>query len=364
MDVSFDVPDTVWQSTSTRTCNLLLLEAPLRKLDLVREQYAASHHVDEPELGLDGSETLLCLLSVGLLLDNLNTEQVVRVSLKSLITVGRDFVLPVSLCDRGTDIVRVKTAISGDVVEPDYTTILNVDRTIVIPSFRASQVRASVVLGHNGESLVLHDPDVVLVLVGVESNLLLLAAGGVHVAVRVEVSTLCVPVTEGNAASVGDIGWHILHTLGVQGGLELRGHETITFAGVDQADEVDCEHGHVERDGNDDQTEETGEEVLEPQTRGDSPCVSKQNPELQERQGADPCDCEESNPFYASCSSQTKTSSCQPEPPCGLEGLLGALLVLVCKGSPGECGECREDDQGRIEKDKTRLSNKRIVCVL
>jgi hypothetical protein len=231
--------------------------------------------MNEPELGLDGPEALLRLLTVGLLLDNLNAEQVVCVSLESLITIGRDLVLPVSLCDRGADIVRVKTAIGGDVVEPDNTTILNVDRTKVIPSFRASQVRASVILRHNGESLVLHDPDVVLILVGVESNLLLLAADGVHVAVRVEVSTLRVPVTERNTASIGNIGWHILHTLGVQGGLELRRHETITFAGVDQADEMNCEHGHVEGDGNDDQAEETSEEVLEPQTRGDSSCVSK-----------------------------------------------------------------------------------------
>jgi hypothetical protein len=53
------------------------------------------------------------------------------------------------------------------------------------------------------------------------------------VAVRVEVTTLCV-LAERNTA-VRDISWNVLHALGIQGGLEFRGRETITITGIDQA---------------------------------------------------------------------------------------------------------------------------------
>lgn len=297
VDVAFNVPDAVWQSTSTRTCNLLLLKAPLWELDLVREKHAAGHDVNEPELGLNSPEALLRHLPVRLLLNNLNAEQIVCVSLESSITVGGNLVLPVGLSDGRTDIVRMETAIRCDVVQPDDTTILNIDGAKVIPSLGASEVRASVILRHDRQGLVLHDPDVVLVLVRVEGDLLLLATGGVHVAVGMEITTLRVPVTKRDTASVSDIRWYILHALGVESSLELRRHETITVTRVNQAYEVNGKHSHVERDGNDDKTEETGEEVLEPQARSCSPCVSEQDPELQEGQAANPCNCEESNPF-------------------------------------------------------------------
>ena len=79
-----------------------------------------------------------------------------------------------------------------------------------------------------------------------------------------KVSTLSVPVTQRDTASIGDVSRNSLHALGVQCRLEFRGHEAVTFARVDQAEEMDSEHGHVERDRNDNQAEHAGEEVLEP----------------------------------------------------------------------------------------------------
>ena len=239
----------------------------------------------------------------------------------------------------------VQAAVSGDVVEPDNTTIFDVVRTDIVPRLGARKVGASVAFRHNRQSLVLHDPDVVLVLVGIQGDLLLLATSWVHVAVGVQVATLCIPVTERDTASIRNISRDILHTFRVQRSLELRGHETITIAGIDQADEVDTEHGHIERDGDDNQAEQTGEEVLEPQSRSNGPSISKQHPELQKRQAANPCNGEESNPLYASCSPQTKTGRCKPEPPCRLESLRWTLFVLVCKAGPGECSERGKDDQ-------------------
>ena len=72
-----------------------------------------------------------------------------------------------------------------------------------------------------GLSLVLQEPDVVVILVRVECDLLLLASSGVHEGVRVNVAALGVDVANRYAATKDDIGGHILHSLGVGGCLEF-----------------------------------------------------------------------------------------------------------------------------------------------
>lgn len=57
--VVLDVPETVGERAAAGTSHLLLLRGPVRELHLVGEENAASHDVDETELGLDGSQTLL-----------------------------------------------------------------------------------------------------------------------------------------------------------------------------------------------------------------------------------------------------------------------------------------------------------------
>jgi hypothetical protein len=345
VNIALNVPDAIGKSAAFCASDFLLLEAPLGKLYLMREKSATSHDVNKPELRLDGSEALLRLSTLRVTLDNLDAEEVICITLEALVTVGRNLLLPVGLGDGSANIVRVQTTVSGDVVEPDDTAILDIVGAKIIPSLGAGQVRACVVLRHDRQSLILHDPDVVLILVGVQSDLLLLATGGVHVAVRVKVTALCVPVAERNAAAVCNIGWNVLHALGVQCGLELGGHEAITVTRVDQADEMNREHGHIEGDWDNDQAEQASKEVLEPETGSGGPRVSEQDPELHQRQAANPCDCEQTNPLDTSCSSKTKTSLCQPEPPRGLEGLLRALLVLVCEGGPCKRGPRSEDDE-------------------
>lgn len=59
MFVALDVPDAVGQSAALCASHFLLLKAPVGKLDLVREQNTASHDVDELELGLNGTDTVL-----------------------------------------------------------------------------------------------------------------------------------------------------------------------------------------------------------------------------------------------------------------------------------------------------------------
>jgi hypothetical protein len=147
-------------------------------------------------------------------------------------------------------------------VKADNGSILDEAHGGVVPGIRA----LNLTIRTQRLSLVLHDEHVILILVGIESNLLLLAAGGVHVVVRVQITTLGVVVTNADTGAEGNVRRHILHGLGVQRSLELRRHEAITFSRVDQAEEVNTEHGHVETQGNDNQTKNAGEEVLEPQS--------------------------------------------------------------------------------------------------
>lgn len=176
--------------------------------------------------------------------------------------------------------MRVEASISCNVIESNNRTVLYVVWAYAVPGLWTCEVWTSVVLRHDGQRLVLHDPDIVLILVGIEGDLLLLATSRIHVAVGVKVPTLGVPMSNGDAASEGNISRDGLHTLRVQGCLELRGHESIAFTGVDEAYEVNSEHGHVKRHWDNNQAKQTGEEVLEPQPRSHIFGVSKQNPEL------------------------------------------------------------------------------------
>jgi hypothetical protein len=85
------------------------------------------------------------------------------------------------------------------------------------------------------------------------------------VRVRVQVATLGIEVTNADSRAKGDIGGNVLHGLGVQSCLELRRHESVTFSRVDQAHEVNSEHGKVEPKRDNNKTEDSGEEMLEPQ---------------------------------------------------------------------------------------------------
>lgn len=113
---------------------------------------------------------------------------------------------------------------------------------------------------------VLNTPYVILILVGVKGNLLLLATGGVHEVMRVQVTTLGIVMSHANSATESDINRHILHRLGVERGLKLRAHESIPVTRVGKAEEVDSEHGHVECDGDDYQAEDSGNHMLGEQT--------------------------------------------------------------------------------------------------
>ena len=113
---------------------------------------------------------------------------------------------------------------------------------------------------------VLHNPQIVVVLMWVERDLLLPTASGVHVSMGVQISALCVPVSNADFRTISYICRHVLHPLIVEGGLELAGHESISIPRINKAEKMNRKHGHVKSDGNDDQAKNAGKKMLKPQT--------------------------------------------------------------------------------------------------
>lgn len=368
MAVRLNVPDAVGQSSSSGTGHLLLVETPLRKLDFVGKQDTVSHDVHQTELGLDSPQSLLRLLTLRQRLHNFNTEEIVCISRESVVSIGRHLELPIHICDRRPLIMRVNAPPSDKVIQPDHSPVFYILCGDVVPGQGA--LHCSV--GTKRLSLVLKDENVVLILVGVERYLLLLASRGVHVIVRMKIASLGVEVTDADARSKCNIGGNVLHPLRVQGCLELGRHESISIAGVDKAQEVDSKHGAVEAEGNNNQAEDTSKEVLEPQAlydkrlapvssrsrsmigstyRCDILRIAKQHPQLENSKRPNPSNGEESNPFDAECSAQREASCHEPEPPGSTEGVRRSQFLLVGKARERQCGERSEEHQWGIQEN-------------
>lgn len=93
-----------------------------------------------------------------------------------------------------------------------------------------------------------------------------------------EVSTLGVVMPDGDTGAVCNICRDAMHTLRVEGRLEFGGHEAIAVTRVAEAGEVDGEHGHVKGDRDNDETEDAGEQMIEPKTRSDVLGIAQQKP--------------------------------------------------------------------------------------
>ena len=168
-------------------------------------------------------------------------------------------------------------------------------------------------------------------------------------------------MAQADSRAESNIGRYIRHALGVERRLKFRRHEAITITRVDQADEVDSKHGHVEGHGDDDETEDPCKEMFEPDPDSDVACIAQENPELQCSQTANPGNREESNPLDRNRSAETNTSSREPEPPRRPESIRRPKLILIDEGSPAERRHGREDDQRAIQQNQATLRNKPIL---
>lgn len=126
VSIGLDVPQAVVHSAATSAGHLLLFRCPIGKFDLVREQSTAGHDMDKAELCLNSSDTGLGDGAQRPLLNDLDAEVIVGIASKTLITIGRDLVLPVSLSDRGSDVMRMEAAVGRAVEESENSAILDV----------------------------------------------------------------------------------------------------------------------------------------------------------------------------------------------------------------------------------------------
>ena len=263
MVVAFDVPDAVREGAPPGARHLLLLVRPRRKLHLVGEEDTSGDDVDQLELGLDGPKTFLGFRSVGQRLDNLDSEVVVRVPVEPLEPVGGDLILPLGLGDRCSNVVRMQATVGLKVVEPkDHLVLDEVERRESIPSLWTVDGAIETF----GLGLILEQPYVVVVLVRVQGDLLLLASGGVHMVMGMQIAALGVVVSEGDPAAKRHVNGHVLHRFRVERRLEFRGHETVAVTRINQAYKVDGEHAHVKRQRDDDEAERSRKQMLEPKT--------------------------------------------------------------------------------------------------
>lgn len=166
MRVGLDEPKTVVLARVLIASDLLLLEAPVGELDLVRKEVASREDVAKTKLGPEGLHAmprLLAALDIGRRLVNLDLEMVVGVALESIEAVRRDLVLVVDLGDGSANVVRVKLFVGRDVVEHHGVAIED-----------GSGRRVGLGVGNVGVGGGVEDrPDVVIIAVRVERDLLL-----------------------------------------------------------------------------------------------------------------------------------------------------------------------------------------------
>lgn len=123
--ILFDVPNTVGERSALRAGDFLLFVTPFGKLDLVGKEEAAGHCVNELELGLDSAEPLLCFGAIREVLNDLEPEDVVRVTLEIFVSIRRNFILPFGLTNRWPDIMRMQAFISRSMVKSNQSSILD-----------------------------------------------------------------------------------------------------------------------------------------------------------------------------------------------------------------------------------------------
>lgn len=209
--VVLDIPQAVGKGATTSAGNFLLLRGPVRQLDLVREQNATGHDVDQLELGLDSAQPLTSRTGFRRLLHNLDAEVVVRITFEAFVSIGRDLILPISLSDRGPNVVRVEATVGWLMVQSQDIPVLDVGRLRQrIPGISAVDRLA---IDSERLGLILQEPHIVLILMRIQCDLLLLRSSRVHEGMRVKVAALSVDMANRDSTTHQNIRRDILHAL-------------------------------------------------------------------------------------------------------------------------------------------------------
>ena len=129
--------------------------------------------------------------------------------------------------------------------------------------------------------------------------------------------------------------------------LELRAHEPIPISRILQNQKMNLEHGHVEHQRHNDQTDRPRHKMPHKQSRRHLQ-IAEQIPQLHEGAAANGGDGEEADPFAADHGAEGEPGEREPGPPGRREGL---VPVLVTEAAPEEDGEGGEKDEWGVEED-------------
>jgi hypothetical protein len=325
------------------TVDLLLLVAPLGQRLGVSPHGDLAWVVDELEVTGDRLEVLVLLAVL-----KTNLEKGVLLTLtKGLLGCDSSELLVGRVVRRG-NIVREEDLVGANVAKTDQVVVLD-DATKLL-----------IVVG--GPDL----PVVVGVVVRVTGNLLALARNTaivvserVTVLVTVEVG-LGLLVADGDTVVVLNIDRVGQHDVVAQGLLELGGHEVVTGTRSVENSEVNLEPEQVEQERHDDQTEGTSSKVLAELLQADSTTGSidvEEVPEINDNGRANGNESKDTDILDRDIARKSESGKDKPLPPLAGEGLMSKLVPLDVEEKTAGHGK----DEGRIQEDKSGLSNVGIV---
>ena len=168
---------------------------------------------------------------------NFNNPMILGVANSGVAVAGN---FPITLCNRGSDLVRVEVAAGLGMEQTNNVTVTGVAKLLIrlVLDFVAVGVEEPVVVG---------------VLVVVASDLLLCRTLGVGLNVRVKQSTSVSHVLQCRAGTVCDLERAVLANLSsAQIGLEKGAHLCVTRPAVLENDKVEVEGEHVDGERNED----------------------------------------------------------------------------------------------------------------
>lgn len=364
MGVGLDVPERVGHGGILVARNLLLSKTPIWQSDLVGEEIASGQSVSQAEVSAQRTNSSR-RETVGLVtLYNLDMEVVVGITAKALKAICSHFILVVAFGDgRTVCVVTVKTLVGSGVDETNLDAVCEVADGVLVEAcdlvLRSQRVTLVVQLGGGifGSWSFDNDPDIVVVQVRVEGDLLLLTSSRVGGLVGVQVATLSVEMLDCDGRAESDVRKSVGHSVSVKGVLEGAAHEGVAFTAAPKKAEMDGESAEVDKKGQADETNGTSRKVANDSAHWLSD-ISEMLPELSNDRDADGCNSQETDPFGACNGTQAETCERKKSPPCWRER---STFLLVAKGNPEVDGECSEEDKDRVEQDESALCGESIV---
>lgn len=291
----------------------------------------------------------LAAVTRGRVADDLNLPVVLIVTNSQVTVTGN---LLVASRDGGSDIMGVKVAASLSVDQSDNRVVAN-----------ESEIALGVVVLL--AAVGVEEPVVVGVFVVVASNLLLLGTLRVGLDVRVEKTTTVAHVLDGCARTKCDFQRAVLSDLGtLEVGLEKRAHLSVTRATAVEDSEVQGERKEIDQEGNDDKTDDTGDDMGTKGCLAIVSCVSqtsnrntynrhlgiaKLSPEVLNSVETDESSHKKTNKLDTADTTNAKTGHEKPEEPLRVE----AVITLIVELGPAEHSGDSTTEKHRVEQDES-----------